>query len=260
MWAAQRAKGEFPMTIIIREWEPRIAPLLEMRCVVHGGRLVTVSQYVSMFFVPQLAVHREGLRRAVEAYWEKEVRPLVPSLASDNFIIDLLCVPPPGDEPGAEAKAAAGTAGSAAGWYIRMIELNPYECSTGMCLFSWRTESGVAALSGRTPAAAAAATLQLMGTQVEVAAQLAQGTWDDRAAAAAADAAESGDAGSGLTRADVARYLRVDRSGHSFELRLVRRRLQVGQVRAATGQYLWKYVLPVLAEGGVAEPPSPPTK
>ena len=120
---ANDAKDVWQTSCILRKWDGGLRHDWEFRCFVHEGVLTAVSQYNHYCTFPDVrAAAEEGdgrtLRREIVAYWETMRDDVVPA----SYVMDL-------------CKRSDGT------WVL--IELNPFQTTTGACLFAWRADHAV---------------------------------------------------------------------------------------------------------------------
>lgn len=112
-------------SIVIRSWQPWLKQEHEFRIFVSGKTIRAISQYNSYCCYPQLIAQNQppeqlSLIDKISTY----LAPLHTKIPFDNYTIDLAVSP---DQ-------------------IQIIELNPFEHSTGTCLFFWADDGAL--LSG----------------------------------------------------------------------------------------------------------------
>lgn len=102
---------------IMRSFEP-IPYHNEFRVFVYEGQITAISQYDHRLYFPELNTGdaRERIQETITAFFRDEVREL---LGSKSYIIDL---------------------GITQEGKVKVIELNPYEPTTGAAMFSWEDE------------------------------------------------------------------------------------------------------------------------
>ncbi|PRP80688.1 hypothetical protein PROFUN_11647 [Planoprotostelium fungivorum] len=126
---------------IIRKWMP--APLdSEFRLFVHDNVLRGASQYIDSYFSKRIFHHRDHVAAAITKFFHDKLGPrlhstfyhyavdiCIPDLSSYITDTDLIV---PVDQ-----------------WELKVIEVNPWFESTGMCLFSGRAEEELEEKEGR---------------------------------------------------------------------------------------------------------------
>lgn len=122
------SNDEWSTNVILREWEPGLRQDSEFRVFVHDGRVTAVSQYNPYCRYDSLTKIANSqaeieLKEAINNF----VKNVVARIGMRDFIIDLALI----------------------GRTIKVIELNPFQTSTGGCMFSWRDDGEI--LAGNNP-------------------------------------------------------------------------------------------------------------
>eukprot|EP01117_Protostelium_nocturnum_P011087 TRINITY_DN4023_c0_g1_i1.p1 TRINITY_DN4023_c0_g1~~TRINITY_DN4023_c0_g1_i1.p1 ORF type:complete len:364 (+),score=110.48 TRINITY_DN4023_c0_g1_i1:20-1111(+) len=126
---------------IVRKWMP--APLdSEFRLFVHENVLRGASQYIDSYFSKRIYNNREEVAKAITRFFREKLGPKLHA-EFKHYAVDI-CIPKlysyvdedrvlvPADE-----------------WELKVIEVNPWFESTGMCLFSGRAEEELEEKEGR---------------------------------------------------------------------------------------------------------------
>jgi len=157
-----KEKPDWNMNIIVRSWDSRIKGSLEFRTFVCNDRLTAISQYNHYCFFPELSAMQTALHSAITTKFRKDVQPVLSKAGYKNYIIDFGVVQVQegaegrekqnGGESDAKTKQTKRESVEEAGEAMVnvqdgggvsprlecvVIELNPFETSTGAGLFSW---------------------------------------------------------------------------------------------------------------------------
>lgn len=97
-----------------------VAPEQEFRVFVSDGRMTAASQYFTQLYFPELKRRKEVYLDAIKSYGTSIIAKLSPLR---SYVLDLCVVV--GDDDVAD---------------VRLIELNPFDPSTGAALYSWDTD------------------------------------------------------------------------------------------------------------------------
>ena len=114
------------VSIAIRKWDNRIRDDLEFRCFVFDKKLRAISQYNHYCYFKELgdnALFVECIKKKIMRYFEEEI---VSNVPYRNYVIDIGIIVV--DEENKEQMDALQTV---------VIELNPFETTTGAGLFDW---------------------------------------------------------------------------------------------------------------------------
>ena len=108
--------------IIIRQWNDRLDHAMEFRCFVYQSELTAISQYnhYCKFNHLQDAVLVEQVKSIIIGYWQTTLRDRLCEKYS-NYVIDLGLI-------------------REDGFRCVVIEMNPFESTTGASLFDWNTD------------------------------------------------------------------------------------------------------------------------
>jgi hypothetical protein len=107
--------------VILRPWDPRIQDRLEFRCFIHRNTFRALSQYNTYILVPELVDpnFRAEVYRCILRAWETQYKRALEGL--EHYVADFAY-----DIINAQAL---------------LIEVNPYEESTGSAFFDWHLDS-----------------------------------------------------------------------------------------------------------------------
>ncbi|CAF2653720.1 unnamed protein product [Rotaria sp. Silwood2] len=115
--------------IIIREWNDLLDPSMEFRCFIYQSNLTAISQYnyYCKYYHLQNDVIVQQIKRTIIKYWQEKIQPLLDPLAEkySNYVIDIGLI---------ENKLTNE-------YDCIVIEMNPFETSTGASLFNWIIDS-----------------------------------------------------------------------------------------------------------------------
>ena len=115
--------------IIIREWNDLLDPSMEFRCFVYQSNLTAISQYDyhCKYYHLQNDVTVQQIKTTIIKYWQEKIKPLLDPLPEKypNYIIDIGLI---------ENKSTNG-------YDCIVIEMNPFDTSTGASLFDWTRDS-----------------------------------------------------------------------------------------------------------------------
>jgi len=152
--AESEEKREWKTMVALREWNENVDDSLEFRTFVYKEVMTAISQYNHYCHFPHLHALEPGIRNAINRTW-KLVKPLLlsPEKEEDihmyeNVVVDFAVV---------RKKKTAGSASltqhqehgekkqqeQAPEWDCFVIELNPFETTTGSCLYSWRNDESI---------------------------------------------------------------------------------------------------------------------
>ncbi|CAF1316461.1 unnamed protein product [Rotaria sordida] len=115
--------------IIIREWNNLLDPSMEFRCFVYQSKLTAISQYD--YYCKYYHLQNNGIVQQIKItiikYWQEKIQPLLNPLPEkySNYVIDIGLI---------ENKLTNE-------YDCIVIEMNPFETSTGASLFNWTTDS-----------------------------------------------------------------------------------------------------------------------
>jgi hypothetical protein len=117
---------KFDISLVVREWVD-VDIDMEFRGFVYGGKLVAVSQYNYLCFFPHIKEKKLLIEKRLKELYEL-VKPSIDLHIKDsNCIIDFYVKLD--FEKYEDVKDCVG-----------IIELNPFEITTGACLFSWQQD------------------------------------------------------------------------------------------------------------------------
>jgi len=120
-----RFPDEFSNHVIVRLWED--IPLEnEFRAFVFDHKLTAISQYFTQIYFPQLVEHKTEMLQQIKQFWLS----CKDAFEYEKFVIDF----------------AIKRDGNAV-----VLELNPYNISTGSSLFSWHSEEDSDIMEGLKP-------------------------------------------------------------------------------------------------------------
>ena len=146
--AESEEKREWKTMVALREWNENVDDSLEFRTFVYKGVMTAISQYNHYCYLPHLHALEPGIRNAINRTW-KLVKPLLlldldlcPEKGDDvhmyeNVVVDFAVVRKKRTEHGKKQQEQAPE------WDCFVIELNPFETTTGSCLYSWRNDEGI---------------------------------------------------------------------------------------------------------------------
>ena len=133
--------GGFECQCVVRAWDGRVRPEMEVRAFVSEGRLCAATQYHKGIFVPQLHAARiEVERLLVEMHGKLDAA--LPQLRS--FCFDCAFVPMPQD-----SSDGLGADSDGVGLQLLLIEINHPPPLAGTALFDWADERDRLLLEGR---------------------------------------------------------------------------------------------------------------
>jgi len=113
--------------IFIRKWDDRVRDDYEFRGFVYQGKLTALSQYNHYCVFPYLMEQKDMLCSLMFDFFDT----VKDKILLENYIIDFCVLFKEGDEE----------------MEVMVVELNPFERSTGSCLFCWRQDKDI--LEGR---------------------------------------------------------------------------------------------------------------
>eukprot|EP01090_Pellita_catalonica_P000664 TRINITY_DN10465_c0_g1_i1.p1 TRINITY_DN10465_c0_g1~~TRINITY_DN10465_c0_g1_i1.p1 ORF type:complete len:368 (-),score=57.09 TRINITY_DN10465_c0_g1_i1:28-993(-) len=128
--------SEFTTHLIIRKWE-HIPLEYEFRAFVSNGQMTAISQYFTQLYFPALAEQKDTLQNKIFSFWSDTVKGRLEKLFPDQkpkYVIDIAIVVDKKDRSER----------------IVVLELNPFNISTGAGLFSWESETDSDLLEGKT--------------------------------------------------------------------------------------------------------------
>ena len=112
--------------IILREWNDRLDPSMEFHCFVYQSKLTAISQYnhYCKFNHLQDADIIQQIKTTIVQYWQTKIQPLLDPFPEKyaNYVIDI------------------GLLGID-NFDCIVIEMNPFQTSTGASLFDWRIDN-----------------------------------------------------------------------------------------------------------------------
>jgi hypothetical protein len=94
---------------------------------VYGGELVAISQYNYLCYFEEIAKNKEKIEKKIKKFYEKIKQSVIDNL-NGSCIADFYLI---------KSKLDDDDDG------IGLIELNPYEITTGACLFSWKIDEKI---------------------------------------------------------------------------------------------------------------------
>ena len=154
-----------PLSLVVREWL-NIPLAFEFRAFVYKGEMTAISQYFSQLYFPHLSALKDSLQRQMLSFWRRiapafeyiRAQPDPAHVAIDGadpickYVIDFaLVISPEGEEmlKNAPISSVSDQAFDGGRWIV--LEVNPFNISTGSCLFDWASESDSNVLLGRSP-------------------------------------------------------------------------------------------------------------
>lgn len=140
-----------PVGIVVREWAS-IPLCFEFRAFVYQNKLTAVSQYFTQLYFPTLATLRDQLQSEITEFWHKiahhfeDIKNLpdpahVETVGTDpivKYVIDFALISKSIDLSDPDRH-----------WVV--LEINPFNISTGPALFNWESESDCQILFGQSP-------------------------------------------------------------------------------------------------------------
>jgi len=121
----------FSTHLIVREWK-NIPLESEFRVFVHEQKITAISQYFTQLYFPSLIDRKDELEQEIIQFWQTIHALLPPTLKT--YVIDFAWVVAP-DVPK----------------QMIVLELNPFNISTGAALFSWESEHDSDVIEGKLP-------------------------------------------------------------------------------------------------------------
>ncbi|WP_191968184.1 cell division cycle protein 123 family protein [Legionella longbeachae] len=121
-----RKEDKWSTSLVIRSWEPNLRQDQEFRLFIYQNQLTAITQYNPYCRYPSLNESiktQEKLKIKFKDFVEQHQA----TIGADNYILDIAYIH---DE-------------------IKVIELNPYDQTTGPCLFSWHKDEQI--LRGENP-------------------------------------------------------------------------------------------------------------
>mmetsp|Transcript_13362 Transcript_13362/g.42274 ORF Transcript_13362/g.42274 Transcript_13362/m.42274 type:complete len:273 (-) Transcript_13362:99-917(-) len=118
--ATEELYAEHPMKVILRTWEPRLNHRFEFRAFVSGGELTAISQYNHYCYFPEVVQRKQEVLDLIQGFWYAKVRERVPV---PDYVVDFAVLDP------VDGRSE-----------VVVIELNPFESTTGGALFDWRAD------------------------------------------------------------------------------------------------------------------------
>ena len=120
---------DWNQNIIIRQWNDSLDPSMEFRCFVHQSNLTAISQYdhrCKLYHLQNDAVVQQ-IKATLIKYWQENIKPLFDPLQEkySNYVIDIGLI---------ENKQTNE-------YDCIVVELNPFQTSTGGSLFDWRADN-----------------------------------------------------------------------------------------------------------------------
>ncbi|KAG2377915.1 hypothetical protein C9374_009000 [Naegleria lovaniensis] len=126
--------------IALREWDPSIDIRFEFRTFVVNSKLRACSQYNHVIYVEELEKYQNEIRTLIHNTTEYLQEHYFKDFFT-TYVADFVIYPSFFDsiKLGVHAKDCSASSGE----FIKLIELNPYEESTGTCLFSWKQDTHI---------------------------------------------------------------------------------------------------------------------
>jgi len=114
--------NEWNEQVSVRQWQDELEDQFEFRCFVRSGRLVAISQYNHYCSFPDVLNMREALHKNVVQFCHERVLPRLAGVTAydEGYIVDVGVLP--------DQRCV-------------VVELNPYQPSTGACLFHWKRDA-----------------------------------------------------------------------------------------------------------------------
>jgi len=113
--------------IIIREWNNQLDPSMEFRCFVYQSQLTAISQYnhYCKYYHLQNVNTVQKIKITIIQYWKNTIQPLFDPFPEKyaNYVIDIGLI---GDQ-----------------FDCIVIEMNPFEITTGTSLFDWTIDNDI---------------------------------------------------------------------------------------------------------------------
>eukprot|EP01080_Neovahlkampfia_damariscottae_P000765 gene765-9015_t len=120
---------QFNISLFIRKWND-IDIDMEFRGFVYDGEMVAISQYNYLCFFPHIKEKKQLIEKRLKKMYQL-VKPSIQKYIKDsNCIIDFYVKKDLENYKTAEES-------------VGIIELNPYEITTGACLFSWKKDEKI---------------------------------------------------------------------------------------------------------------------
>ncbi|KAL9645706.1 hypothetical protein ABK040_003438 [Willaertia magna] len=128
--------------IALREWDSTIDIRLEFRTFIVCGKLKAISQYNHVIYVEEIEKYNEKIKDLIKksVKYIKENLDKQKDLIFKHFVADFVIYPKfftDIENDKVDEKFIYN------GEYIKLIELNPYEESTGACMFSWKDDKEI---------------------------------------------------------------------------------------------------------------------
>jgi hypothetical protein len=115
---------EFNISLVLREWKD-IDFDLEFRGFVHNNKLTALSQYNQICFIEDIHRNKDLIEKRILQLFDI-IQPKLQSL--NSYVLDFT----------ADRKLLSFD--DKVQECVTIVEVNPYEISTGSCLFDWKTE------------------------------------------------------------------------------------------------------------------------
>eukprot|EP01113_Clastostelium_recurvatum_P047356 TRINITY_DN842_c0_g1_i1.p1 TRINITY_DN842_c0_g1~~TRINITY_DN842_c0_g1_i1.p1 ORF type:complete len:398 (+),score=101.65 TRINITY_DN842_c0_g1_i1:72-1265(+) len=112
---AELTHKTFEMSLVAREWDPRIKPEWEFRVFVSQGRLTSATQYNNFVFVPEMVDKEAQIRECIMMFWDR----IKDDIKCDTYTVDLALTPDLDLES------------------VLVIEINEPPPTAGTSLFEW---------------------------------------------------------------------------------------------------------------------------
>nr|CAG4719594.1 unnamed protein product [Naegleria fowleri] len=129
--------------IALREWDPTIDIRFELRTFVVNSKLRACSQYNHVIYVEELEKYQFEIRalihETIHYLQENFFKGVFTTYVADFVIYPKFFEKIQREELGVDDVKELSQ--RSCGEFIKLIELNPYEESTGSCLFSWKEDA-----------------------------------------------------------------------------------------------------------------------
>merc|ERR1711998_357104 len=114
--------NEWNEQVSVRQWQDALEDQFEFRCFVRSGHLVAISQYNHYCRFPDVLNMREAFQQTVSQFCHERVLPRLTGVTAydEGYIVDVGVLP--------DRRCV-------------VVELNPYQPSTGACLFDWKRDA-----------------------------------------------------------------------------------------------------------------------
>ena len=144
---ATEAAEVYDTQIIVRQWDSRVEDSFEFRGFVHDNQLTAISQYNHYVYLPEVVCRAEALRNLMTEYWANSVRPRLTQVR--NYVIDFAvlhgrALPRATDGPD-DSSASDVDDDDTKAPSVLVIELNPFQSTTGPALFHWKRDADILA-------------------------------------------------------------------------------------------------------------------